>query len=192
MCLIKFEIDGEMFKTVLREEMSQKIKYCGKLYPIFEFILMKQVGRTEGYRNWEEIDGFYCSEVKFDSSMVLDKIKKLTRDSEIMRGCRVNIYMSTPGKCGYYQVNDGFTDVGFSIIRDKSYYEKLVKDVKNIDIFGERFKINVKEVTNFEDCFVDIPRTERTVYSFFVNSDRYQENLLTNSIDRLGIDVFSV
>lgn len=192
MCVIKLKIDGEMFKTVLRDEMSQTIKYCGQSYPIFEFILMKQVGRIEWYKDWEEIDGFYYSEVKFGSSMVLDKIKKLTRDSEIMRGCRVSIYMTTSDKYGYYQVDNGFTDVGFSIKSEKFYYDKLVSDVKNIDTLGDKFKINLKEMMKIGIYRFNKDVTGRNVYSFFVNSDRYQENLLTNSIDRLGIDVFSV
>ena len=143
MSFIKLKIDGNTFNTVLRDEMLQEVKYCDKKYNFFEYILISRVGRIEWYKNWYEIDGFYYCEVKFCSSMVLNKLKKLTLDHEIMRGCRVDILMTTCDKYGYYQVENGFTDVGFSIKNEKIYYEKLVSDVKRTSEFGSVFKLNL-------------------------------------------------
>lgn len=143
--IIKFKISAEQFNSILKDEMEQTIKYCGKDYSLFEYVLETKVGRIRWVKEWEVIEGFYYFEARFYSNMVLHKIKKLTLTHELLRNCNVSLYMTTSDKYGYFQIVNGFTSVGFCIKDSKWFYDKLIHDFTNIKSLGDNFNINLKQ-----------------------------------------------
>jgi hypothetical protein len=192
MSIIKFKINTQSFNQILRDEMSQKLTYSGKEYKFFEYVLSTKVGHVVSYKDWEEIDGFYYSEVKFAKSMILDKIKNLTTLNEIFRDCLVDVYMTTRDKYGYYQIQSGMTKVGFSIKDQVSFYEKLVSDSANLEKVSDGFNISMSETirTDSNRIFGDSKLLARKVYSLFVNDTDYEGSLFNDAMSMLK-EVFS-
>lgn len=187
MSTIKFKINTQSFNQILREEMSQTITYSGKDYKFFEYVLSTKVGFIESYKDWEEIDGFYYSEVKFTRSMILDRIKNLTTFNEIFRKCLVDVYMTTREKYGYYQIENGMTKVGFSIKDQVTFYDKLVNDSSNLEKVSDGFNISMSETIKryFNHVYTDSKELVSKVYSLFVNDTDYESSRLNVAIELL-------
>ncbi len=184
MTIIKFKINALSFNQIIRDEMSQKINYGGKEYQFFEYVLTATVGKLESYKDWEEIDGYYYSEVEFSESMVLDKIKKLTFIDAIFRDCLVDIFMTNRQKYGYYQIQGGMTKMGFSIKDQPYFYEKLVEDSAHIENYGGEFNISMSETIKTDSNRLSKNSDEftRKVYSLFVNDTNYESSRLNDAM----------
>lgn len=193
MCIIKFKIDSNSFNSVLSDELSQTVTYAGQKKPFFEQVLALSVGRIDWYKNWEEIDGHYYCEVRFFNKMVLNKIANLTKSGQILQNCRVDVYMTTNEKYGYFQIHKGVSEVGFCIRDQRFYFEKLMLDVGQINDETGTFKITITESTQIEDEYDadGVPIThEKKVYSFFANRPGYEISQLNRAISGLKEDVF--
>jgi len=183
MAIITFGIDSQTFNQHLKEEMAQNLQYCGRSYSLFHYVLEARVGRLRGVKEWYEKDGFYCYEASFYASKILDKIKQLTLSEEIFRGCKVDLYMKTYDKFGYYQVDNGFTETGFSIKEEKFFLDKLIMDFHQMEGVMDTFKINLHESVGVPGEVYRDRDLGRKVYSFFVNKAGYDKKRLSDAIE---------
>lgn len=172
MATITFSVPAESYVNTLQSEMGQQITYCDKTLPFFKFILMSKVGQIDQYQDWKLDGDIYVARASFFKAMILEPIKKLTLNSEIFRGCNVDVFMTTREKYGYYQFKDGFTHAGFSVKAYEYFYDKLLSDLSVVSTKDVSFKINLTELVNSTNEYaLGMPENgERKVYSLFSNS----------------------
>jgi len=186
MIKVMFKVEQNAFEENLAVEMSQVVRYAGEVMPFFKYVLHANGGHIFSYTDWSLNDGFYSCEVGFSATMVLSKIKQLTKTNHILQQVKVDLFMMTRTKVGYSQVEDGFTEAGFWILNEDMYYSKLVSDIDKIKDKQDKIKISLTESEKIGDHMgflkEDIPERIKRVYSFFVNRSTFNKTKLVNAL----------
>lgn len=167
------------------DQLNKIVTFNNKEQSVFELVCANRFLFFTSITYWSLDDGYYQIKFETQGDYILDKIKRWSASYDFLHDCRIHMFITSSLKHGYYQLFNGSSEVGYSVLKDRPdliyRLKQDVSDAKSNTAFSKKVIVTSKEWSNVESV-QSIPEEKLREYSFFSIRKDWDENELSGSL----------
>ena len=164
------------------DQLNQKVTFNDNEQTLFELVCRNRGLRFSSIDEWVISNDYYQINFVTVGDFVLDKIKRWSGYYDFLHDCRIHAFVTTALKHGYYQIIEGSSSVGYSILKDRpDLVMRLRNDVTESN-HNDRFTKKLSSTSISYDTREDLEVSPIDEYSFFSFGGKWIEDELFGSL----------